>query len=64
MNRKRGNTNCRDCIFSHDRPFLKSNEFISEPRHCALHYCTVDADDSCRDGVKRKTVNMYDIKAD
>lgn len=45
---------CKECIFSHDHPFLITKEPIKNPRHCALHYCTVEAEEvGCRDGKAR-----------
>lgn len=43
---------CGMCLFSHDHPFLGSLENFIQPVHCSIHYSTVEASDSCRNGCK------------
>ena len=43
---------CGHCLFSHDNPFLKPLRLINKPVHCSIHYCTVDADDTCEQAAK------------
>ena len=41
---------CGTCLFSHDHPFIGPLENFIQPVHCSIHFSTVEASDSCRDG--------------